>query len=278
MTAARPARPRCADWRPACLSRRRFALARSRDRFSVSRAVQGGDRATPSASPGRTESNPTSASPGCSPDRGLASSRSSFTARVAATNFTPAVCTARCAIAKYRDATWTIEAGDAYFSPGVGDTGSRISSRQPSPSTARRSTGRTARSSISVSAGRTTAWRSIFGNDPQALGQTLASRSCDAPAASLVLELNARASRVRTSSLEEFSYTIDAGDQVGGGARLGLAPSLQLVADGSLVSYRRTGLRPASVTHRTWRARTGCIRADGCRSICRDSLPGIFPR
>ena len=54
-------------------------------------------------------------------------------------------------------------------------------------------------------------------------------------------ELSAHGSRIRTTSLDEFSYTIDASDQMGGGTRLLLTPSLQLVADGSVVSCRRTG-------------------------------------
>jgi len=140
---------------------------------------------------------------------------------------------------KYRNVVWTIEAGDAYFSPGLGDY--RLANLfAPSVTFNGASvSGRTARSSIVVLAGKTTAWRSIFGNDPHALGQTLAVARVTHRATSR-LELNARGSRVRTSSLKEFSYTIDSGDQVGGGAKLALTPSLQLVADGSFVSYRRS--------------------------------------
>jgi cell division septation protein DedD len=141
---------------------------------------------------------------------------------------------------KYRNIVWTIEAGDAYFSPGLGDY--RFANLFTPAVTFNGASvaGRTARSSIVVLAGRTTAWRSIFGNDPQALGQTLAvARITDRPTTRL--ELNARASRVRTSSLKEFSYTIDSSDQVGGGAKLAVTPTLQLVADGSFVSYRRSG-------------------------------------
>ncbi len=91
-----------------------------------------------------------------------------------------------------------------------------------------------------VVAGKTTAWRNIFGNDPKALGQSLGIVH-STHRSGRRLEVSARASRVRTSSLEEFSYTIDASDQAGGGARFVLTPSVQLVADASLVSYRRTG-------------------------------------
>jgi cell division septation protein DedD len=142
---------------------------------------------------------------------------------------------------KVRNTLWTIEAGDAYFSPGLGEY------RLPNLFTPAvtfngvSATGRTPQSRIVVVAGKTTAWRSIFGNDPQALGQTLAvARLAHQPIPRV--EFNARASRVRTSSLKEFSYTIDAGDQVGAGAKVGVTSSLQLVADGSFVSYRRSGV------------------------------------
>jgi cell division septation protein DedD len=142
--------------------------------------------------------------------------------------------------AKYRGVTWTIEAGDTYFSPDIGEYRFANLFTPAVTFNGVAATGRTARSSVSVVAGKTTAWRSIFGNDPQALGQSLAiARMTHRPTTGL--ELSARGSRVRTSSLREFSYTIDAGDQVGGGARLALTSTLQVVADGSLVSYRRTG-------------------------------------
>jgi hypothetical protein len=141
---------------------------------------------------------------------------------------------------KYRGVAWTIEGGDAFVSPGISDY--RFSNLFAPAVTfsGAAATGRTARSTVSLAAGRTTAWRNIFGSDPEALGQSLAVlHTTHRPADRL--ELSARASRIRTTSLKEFSYTIDASDQAGAGAKLALTPSLQIVADGSLVSYRRTG-------------------------------------
>jgi len=142
--------------------------------------------------------------------------------------------------AKYGGLAWTIEAGDAYFSPGVRDY--RFSNLFTPAVTFNGAsvTGRTAHDVVTVVAGRSTAWRSIFGQDPQGLGQSLAIARI-AHRSTNRLELSARGSRVRTTSLREFSYTIDASDQVGGGAKLGLTSSVQLVADASLVSYRRVG-------------------------------------
>jgi len=142
---------------------------------------------------------------------------------------------------KFHGATWTIEAGDGYFvpalteyrfanlfSPAVTFNGVAVS-------------GRTTRSSLSIVAGQTTAWRNIFGNDPQGLEQWVGvGRATYQP--STKLEVSARASRVRTSSLREFAYTVDASDQAGGGAKLWINPAVQIVADASAVKYRRPGL------------------------------------
>ncbi len=142
--------------------------------------------------------------------------------------------------AKYHGARWTIEAGDAYFSPPIG---SYEFSNLYSPSVTFNGAairGRTERTTLAVVAGRTTAWRNIFGNDPKGLGQTVAIGHVTRRLGSR-FEISGHGSRIRTTSLDEFSYTIDATDQIGGGTRVLLSPSLQFVADGSVVSYRRTG-------------------------------------
>jgi hypothetical protein len=142
--------------------------------------------------------------------------------------------------AKYHGARWTIEAGDAYFSPPIVSYGF---SNLYSPAVTFNGAAiraRTERTTLAVVAGRTTAWRNIFGNDPKGLGQTVGighiTRRLGAR-----FEVSAHGSRIRTTSLDEFSYTVEATDQLGGGTRVLLSPSLQLVADGSFVSYRRTG-------------------------------------
>jgi hypothetical protein len=142
--------------------------------------------------------------------------------------------------ARYLGAVWTIEAGDAYFSPSIGAYGfsNLFSPAVTFNGAAVRA--RTDRTTLSVVAGQTTAWRNILGNDPKALGQTLGVVQSTRRIGKTV-ELSARGSRVRTSSLDEFTYTIDASDQAGAGARVLLTPSVQLVTEGSVVSYRRTG-------------------------------------
>ena len=142
--------------------------------------------------------------------------------------------------AKYHGTAWTIEAGDSYFSPPIVAFGF---SNLFSPAVTFNGAairGRNERTTVAIVAGRTTAWRNIFGNDPKGLGQTVAIGHITRRVGSR-FEMTAHGSRVRTTSLDEFTYTIDASDQAGGGTRLLLTPSLQLVADGSLVSYRRVG-------------------------------------
>jgi hypothetical protein len=141
---------------------------------------------------------------------------------------------------KYRGVDWTVEGGDGYFSPGIGDYKFSNLFTPAVTFTGGAVTGRTARSSVAFVGGLASAWRNIFGSDPQALGQSIALfRATHRPIRAL--DLTARASRIRTWTLKEFNYTIDASDQAGGGARLAATSSLQLIADGSLVSYRRAG-------------------------------------
>jgi len=142
--------------------------------------------------------------------------------------------------AKYHGTAWTIEAGDAYFTPLIASYGF---SNLYSPAVTFNGAairGGSERTTFAIVAGRTTAWRNIFGNDPKGLGQTVAIGHIVRRLGPR-FEVSAHGSRIRTTSLDEFSYTIDASDQAGGGARVLLTPSLQLVADGSIVSYRRVG-------------------------------------
>ncbi len=135
---------------------------------------------------------------------------------------------------------WSLEGGDTYFSPAVSDY--RLSNLfTPAVSfTGGALTGRTKQSSLQLVAGRAAVSRDIFASDPQALGQEIGVARLT-HAFGERLTVNARASRIRTRNLREFSYSIDASDQAGGGARLQITPEVQLVADAGLVSFRRTG-------------------------------------
>jgi hypothetical protein len=148
------------------------------------------------------------------------------------------------AFAAWRDVklgglTWTFEAGDLYFTPVIGDY---KFANLPTPAITFAGgtvSARTSRSSAGLVVGRVTAWRNIFGTDPDALGQAVAlARAAHKPLD--WLEVNARASRIRTDSVREFSFTIAASDQAAAGARVTAGP-LQLVADGGIISYRRVG-------------------------------------
>ena len=178
--------------------------------------------------------------------------------------------------ARFRGARWTIEAGDTYFSPPL--TGYGFSNLFTPAVTFNGAMvqGRTDRTTLAVAAGQTTAWRNIFGSDPQGLGQSLAIGHLTRRLGSRV-EVSGRGSRIRTSSLDEFTYTIDASDQVGSGVRVMLTPSLQVIADGSVVSYRRTGTssreRDGSYLGGVnWLHRRGWVQVNASRFS-----PGDFP-
>src|SRR3990167_2605192 len=61
---------------------------------------------------------------------------------------------------------WTIEGGDAYFSPPLGDYKFSNLSAPTITFNGAAVSARTARSSLTVLGGSTTAWRNIFGADP----------------------------------------------------------------------------------------------------------------
>lgn len=141
---------------------------------------------------------------------------------------------------KYRGANWTFEAGDTYFSPAIGEyrltnlatptltfAGAAIKAKSP-------------RTTFGLLAGRATAWRNIFGTDPDTFDQDLF-LTRGTFAVTDRLDLSARASRIRTRDLREFGFSIAASDQGSAGARLIVTPALHLVADGGAVAYRRNG-------------------------------------
>ena len=141
---------------------------------------------------------------------------------------------------KLRGATWTFEAGDFYFTPGLADYRFTNLSTPFVTLAGGSLAARTDRSSLHIVAGQSTAWRNIFGSDPDTLGQRLGL----ARASHQVfpwLDVNMRASSIRSNSIKEFPLRISGSDQAGGGARAAVNPSLHLVADGAYVSYTRAG-------------------------------------
>lgn len=142
--------------------------------------------------------------------------------------------------AKARGVTWTFEGGDLYTSPAFGDYQFSNLSAPAITFTGGAVSAHTSRATLQLTAGKTTALRNIFGTDPDSLGQSLAlARGTFAKSARL--QVNARASRVRTADIGEFTRTIDASDQAGAGARFIPIPAIQFVADASYVRYRATG-------------------------------------
>ena len=136
--------------------------------------------------------------------------------------------------------TWTIEGGDAYYAPAIG--GYQFSNlTTPIVTFVGGSVGvRSARTSVGMVAGQGTVWRNSFGSDPDTLDQTILGGRVTHRASNR-LDLNARASRIRTEDLAEYTYSIAASDQAGGGVRYIVTPSIQVIGDGSAVSYRRAG-------------------------------------
>jgi hypothetical protein len=141
---------------------------------------------------------------------------------------------------KIKGLSWTFEGGDLYTSANFGDARFTNLSAPAITFTGGAAHARSAKMSLAFVAGRSTAWRNIFGTDPDSLGQTLAIGRAGYQLTPRI-QLTGHASRVRTKDLGEFPKTIDASDQGGGGMSVAVLPSLHLVADGSFVRYRATG-------------------------------------
>jgi cell division septation protein DedD len=141
---------------------------------------------------------------------------------------------------KYRGGTWTIEAGDTWFSPLVGEYKFANLSAPALTFAGGSVAGRAARFSTGLLAGRTTVSRNLFGSDPDTIAQDLAlGRASYRPRDGL--ELVARASRVRTGHIPNHDPAIAASDQAGIAARWIAKPSLHVIGDGAMVSFRRHG-------------------------------------
>lgn len=141
--------------------------------------------------------------------------------------------------------TWTLEAGDAYYTRAIREYRFSNLTAPVVTFSGGSITGRGARGALQVIGGRAAAWRNIFGSDPDTLGQTLAIARADLRITDSLTVLG-RASRVKTSDLREFPFSIADSRQGGGGVRYTLTPAVQLVADGSIVRYRRVG---STTTH-----------------------------
>jgi hypothetical protein len=177
---------------------------------------------------------------------------------------------------KAKGLTWTLEVGDLYTAAAPCDyqftnlSGASVTFNGAAVTTKTRTT------TTQIIGGRSTAWRNIFGTDPDTLGQSLAlARETYQP--SDRLQLNARVARVRTWDVKEYAHTIDASDQAGGGSRFRLTPSIYLVGDGSYVRYRATGAS-ASVNDLSYLAGAHALLSRGWFQINASRFsPGDFP-
>jgi cell division septation protein DedD len=133
---------------------------------------------------------------------------------------------------------WTFEAGDGYLNRGINQYGFSNFSTPALTFNGGAATLASRRSTVNVIAGKATAWRNIFGSDPDTLEQTLGLVRASYQATSR-LDLFTRVSRFRTSDLREFSFTIADSDQVAGGARFQLTPAVHLIGDAAFLRYRR---------------------------------------
>jgi cell division septation protein DedD len=139
---------------------------------------------------------------------------------------------------KLRGATWSMDAGDAYFTPSIGQYRfGNLSTPSLTFAGASIAAG-TARTSTNVLIGRATAATNLFGTDPDTVDQAVALVRMSY-AASERVDVFTRASHVRTGRLDAaYDNQIAASDQAGSAIRWIATPALHLVADGGIVAYR----------------------------------------
>ncbi len=164
---------------------------------------------------------------------------------------------------------WSAELGDTSHTPYLTSYG--FSNLFAAPVTFRGGTVSAVsdRTSFTLTAGRVTIFRDMFGADAQALGQTIfAGRLVHRISGRL--EVTAHASRVRTSDLQEFNYTIRSGDEAGAGLRFQITPTWRLTADAGMTSYQRrdstvTEHGPSALVGTQWIGANGSFEIDAHR-------------
>jgi len=141
---------------------------------------------------------------------------------------------------KFGGLTWSITGGDSavtpslstyaftnLFAPQVTFAGGNLSGHSP-------------RASVTMTAGRVTALRNIFGSDPQTVGQDMGQFQAKVRPWNRV-EVIAHASRVRTHDARGFTTFVDSGSDAAGGVRVRPIPTLELTADAGVSRYQRRG-------------------------------------
>ena len=101
---------------------------------------------------------------------------------------------------------------------------------------------RPTRGDLHVIGGRATAWRNIFGTDPDTLAQTLGHGPRQRTRSTIASRCSAASPASRRPTCASSASPSTDSKQAGAGIRFILVPAVQLIADGSYVQYRRARL------------------------------------
>ena len=136
--------------------------------------------------------------------------------------------------------SWTFEAGDAYFTRALGEYGfSNLTTPSVTFSGGAISV-RTDRGVLHIVGGRATAWRNIFGTDPDTLAQTLGMVRGSVQGVAIASRCSAVSHAFRTSEPRASSAsTSRTAARPAAASASRVVPAVQLIADGSCVRYRR---------------------------------------
>jgi cell division septation protein DedD len=172
--------------------------------------------------------------------------------------------------------TWSLTGGDSSMSPSLSDYAFTNLFAPQVTFSGGHLAGYAKRGSVTLTAGRVTALRNIFGSDPQGVEQEMGQLQARyRPSASV--EVFARASHVLTRDAREFVWFVSRSDDVGGGVRARPIPTVEVTADLGASRYIRRGgtereQRVNALLGGKWTLRRGWLELNAHRFS-----PGYFP-
>ncbi|MCX6552691.1 MAG: carboxypeptidase-like regulatory domain-containing protein [Acidobacteria bacterium] len=165
--------------------------------------------------------------------------------------------------------SWAVNAGDTWTAPVMPDFGFANLFAPPVTFQGVSINGSSPRTFLLIGGGRVTAQRNIFGTDTVAVGQNVyqglfSHRQSDR------LDILARGAYVQSEHVQGYSALTDRSVEGGAGFRFRPTPSLEIVGDGGVTRFRRTGsstteVGPTLLVGTLWSARRGWLQLNAQR-------------
>jgi hypothetical protein len=165
--------------------------------------------------------------------------------------------------------SWTLDAGDAWRTPTLSEFGYTNLFAPPVTFEGLAISGASPRTRVSVSGGRVTALRNIFGTDTIPVGQQL--YQAFAPQRlNDRLDVYGRGAHVWNGPVEIYTTIVDVSTDVSGGTRYRVTPSVELSGEAGVSQFRRRGSSsveqsPSGFAGAIWSAPKGWLQINAHR-------------